>query len=81
VVIKQVVEGLNYLSHNQIMHRDIKLDNILVNLKPGMQGEHITDFEFKLGDMGLARSMSPSSPLADTFAGTPLAMAPELING
>jgi serine/threonine protein kinase len=31
--------------------------------------------------MGLARSMDSPTSLADTFAGTPLAMAPELING
>jgi len=63
------------------MHRDIKLDNILVNLKEGAAGNQIRDFEFKLGDMGLAKSMDSPNSMNDTFAGTPLAMAPELING
>ena len=30
-VIKEVIEGLNYMSQNLIMHRDIKRDNILVH--------------------------------------------------
>ena len=37
------------------MHRDIKRDNILVNQKPGTTGRVISDFEFKLGDFGLAK--------------------------
>ena len=41
----------------------------------------ISDFEFKLGDMGLAKSFGSLTELAQTFAGTPLAMAPEMIAG
>ena len=80
-VIREVVEGLNYLSTHNIMHRDIKLDNILATRKQNNQGFYITDYEFKLGDMGLAKSMNSPNAMNDTFAGTPLAMAPELLNG
>lgn len=81
-IIKKIVEGLNYLGQRQIMHRDIKLENIIVNRKENVPGTHVQDFEFKLGDMGLATSLRKSrNAMADTFAGTPLAMAPELING
>ena len=33
-VIKEVVKGLDYLNSKSIMHRDIKLENIMVNRKP-----------------------------------------------
>lgn len=41
----------------------------------------IKDYKFKIGDMGLAKSLKSPTELTSTFAGTPLAMAPELING
>ena len=41
----------------------------------------IWHYEFKLGDMGLAKSLKSKNQLVETFAGTPLAMAPEVING
>ena len=64
-----------------MVHRDIKLDNILVHKKsPHSQGNCISDFVFKLGDMGLAKEFDNSN-LTTTFAGTPLAMAPEIIHG
>ena len=60
-VVREIVQGLQYLSSNLIMHRDIKLDNIMVNKKPGIPDSNpveITNFEFKLGDMGLAKAMN-----------------------
>lgn len=53
----------------------------MVNRKENTRGLVISDYEFKLGDMGLARQLSIHDQMADTFAGTPLAMAPELIDG
>ena len=80
-VVKQVVDGLKYLRSELIIHRDIKLENILVHRRDGTEGSKIEDFEFKIGDMGLAKLMKTADSLNDTFAGTPLAMAPELIDG
>lgn len=58
-VIREIIQGLHYLGTNLVMHRDLKLENIMVNKKPGKLSDpvEITDFEFKLGDMGLAKTM------------------------
>lgn len=44
----QLLEGLHYLHINNIMHRDLKGANLLINNKG----------ELKLGDFGLARTFS-----------------------
>lgn len=36
-VIREIVQGLHYLNVNLVMHRDIKLDNIMVNRKVDVQ--------------------------------------------
>ena len=47
-VIREIVQGLDYLSSNLIMHRDIKPDNIMVSRKPGIRESdpvEISNFE------------------------------------
>eukprot|EP00898_Chlorokybus_atmophyticus_P002230 jgi/Chlat1/3007/Chrsp2S04711 len=67
---RQILRGLLYLhTHNpQVIHRDLKCDNIFVN---GNQGE------VKIGDLGLAAIMEHAH-VAQTCIGTPEFMAPEL---
>jgi|TARA_B110000285_G_C15068396_1_gene586497 serine/threonine protein kinase len=46
-IIEQILEGIQYLHENNIVHRDIKPHNILINkLK-----------EIKLSDMGLSKQL------------------------
>lgn len=79
-VTRQLLEGMRYLGRHNIMHRDLKLDNIMVNQLEGTSGTRIEHYSFKLGDMGLAKSLNSKTQLAETFAGTPLTMAPEVVD-
>ena len=67
-IVRDIVRGLGHLSQVcHIMHRDIKLDNILVKRKPGSPSSiapedlPIDQFEFKLGDLGLAKNLNRDS--------------------
>lgn len=68
-IAKQLVRALHYLHSNRIIHRDMKPQNILI-------GPHGT---IKLCDFGFARAMSCNTMVLTSIKGTPLYMAPELV--
>ena len=65
----QVLEGLNYLHEQGVIHRDIKGANILIS----------TDGQVKLADFGVATKVQDNQPDANSVVGTPYWMAPEII--
>ncbi|KAG0242469.1 Checkpoint kinase 2 [Actinomortierella wolfii] len=69
-IIKQVCSALRYLHTNGIVHRDIKSENVMLDV----------DNKVKLIDFGLARSLSSTAPLK-TLCGTYAYMAPECAQG
>jgi serine/threonine-protein kinase ULK/ATG1 len=65
----QVTRGMQVLSVNKVIHRDLKPQNILI--KHGV---------VKIADFGLAKKFM-NSEFFQTFVGTPSHMAPEIIRG
>uniref|UniRef100_A0A6N2NAJ0 Protein kinase domain-containing protein n=1 Tax=Salix viminalis TaxID=40686 RepID=A0A6N2NAJ0_SALVM len=69
--MRQLAAGLQVLQEKHLIHRDLKPQNLLLS------SNDLTP-QLKIGDFGFARSLT-SSDLADTLCGSPLYMAPEII--
>ena len=75
-IISQLNNTFKIMNKNHIVHRDLKLDNILIKYTDNTK----TKFIVKLSDYGLSKQLVSLSKFCNTHAGTPLTMAPEIIN-
>ncbi|KAM3137614.1 hypothetical protein pb186bvf_010228 [Paramecium bursaria] len=83
-IIKQLVSTFAYLHQKKIIHRDLKLDNILVQINDSQleaikrgYTEVVLDLTFKLADFGLSKKLTDE--YTQTYAGSPMSMAPEIM--
>ena len=67
IIFKQLIEGLKYIHHKKIVHRDIKLDNILIDLTNTI----------KICDFGVSRKIAEDEVMHE-HCGTPAYIAPEI---
>lgn len=68
-IFLQILNAFKTLSEKKIMHRDLKLDNILIH-----KGK------IKVADFGFSKLLNDGA-LAKTLLGSPMNMAPEIYDG
>ena len=70
ILFRQLIQGIKYIHSKGISHRDIKLENILLDLNNIV----------KICDFGVGKLTQKGEKLLDK-CGTPVYMAPEIIKG
>jgi serine/threonine protein kinase len=68
-LFKQIILGIQYIHDHNIVHRDIKLENILIDLNNNI----------KICDFGIGRVLSDPEQLLYDQCGTPMYIAPEIL--
>lgn len=67
----QILDALEYMHRNRVIHRDIKLGNLFLT----------SEMQIKLGDFGLAAKLEFDEERKKTICGTPNYIAPEVLSG
>ncbi|KPP70009.1 NUAK family SNF1-like kinase 1-like [Scleropages formosus] len=67
---RQIVSAVHHCHKNGIVHRDLKLENVLLD----------ENFNIKIADFGLS-NLYHRDKLLQTYCGSPLYASPEIING
>ena len=68
-LFKQIILGIKHIHSKKIVHRDIKLENILIDLNNNI----------KICDFGIGRILKSEKQLLYDKCGTPMYMAPEIL--
>jgi len=92
-ILLQIAPALQYMHSNKIIHRDIKLQNILLNFdnypnvpKDGFAPEKLEfkdkslnkDFSAKIADLGYAKDFAKDNE-GSTILGSPMYMSPDIV--
>ncbi|XP_049437950.1 NUAK family SNF1-like kinase 1 [Epinephelus fuscoguttatus] len=69
-IFRQITSAVHYCHKNGVVHRDLKLENILLD----------QELKVKLADFGLSNHFQRGT-LLQTYCGSPLYAAPEIVKG
>ena len=69
-ILTQLINGLDAVNKNCILHRDLKPQNIFFH-----------NGESKIGDFGFCKQLKGRGDMAKTMLGSPIYMAPEILTG
>ena len=68
-LFRQIIQGIKYIHEQNIVHRDIKLENLLIDLNNNV----------KICDFGIGRKIENKNQLLHDQCGTLMYMAPEIL--
>jgi len=78
IIIKQLLYALKFLHEQNIVHRDLKSPNVLMERLPEACKDD-SQIVAKLADFGLATFVDPTSKGLKGVVGTDIYMAPEIV--
>ena len=70
-VFRQLIQGISYVNSKRVLHRDIKLDNILLT----------SEGDVKICDFGVSKLVQSATATQTEQCGTPAYIAPEVFKG
>ena len=72
--LRQIIFGFRALQEHHVLHRDLKLPNILVQLKDPNANKKtlnvLKDTRIKIADLGFAKELEQSTDMAQSLCGT-----------
>jgi predicted Ser/Thr protein kinase len=80
-VLVQIAEAMNYLHENGVMHRDLKANNVLINVLEGPDGQlSSSSVQVKLTDFGQSKLKLHDSRYTTPMVGATRWRAPEVFD-
>ena len=68
-IFRQIILGIKHIHSQLIVHRDLKLENILIDM----------DKNFKICDFGICIILLSQNQVLYSHCGTPMYIAPEIL--
>ena len=83
-LMRQILNGLSFLHSKNIIHRDLRLDNILVyfNSDKDKASLNMLNSKIKISEFSFSKILkNPSHQLTKSIVGTPLYTSPDILDG
>ena len=75
IILRQLAEGMKYYKSKNIIHRDLKLENIMICF------DDYKNPQIKIIDFGISKLKEDENEMAESLVGSPVNMDPRILKG